>query len=446
MRVPSSLRILPTRRLALIIGLVAPIWILVSYIPSGTIVAGFAIAAMVAAVIADVVRLPPESGFALSRHAPDTIGLSEAAEGEYRLVSTWNRSAKLTLFDRMPGPIRRSPPATPEFAVPPGAGTILPFELTASRRGIYDLGPVALRISGPLQLVRRTLRFRFDDRITVAPSLSHVHRFRLLALQHQLRQAGIRAMRRRGDGRSFAALREYAVGDDPRIIDWKHSARRGKLISREFTVERGQTVMIAIDSGRMMTQLAGNLPRFEIALSAALVLSAVAAASGDRVGLIVFDDQIRAYVAPIAGVAATRAIRDALIAVEPTLAEPDYSSAFATLARRQRSRALIVFFTDVIDSRASRSVIANTAAGARRHLPLVVALRSDALFEAAVPAPAAEADSLYRSAAAEELVLARGEALQAMRRAGAAVVDVSPGTATAAVVNRYLEIKARGAL
>jgi len=446
MRIPASLRVLPTRRLALVLALLAPIWLAVSFIPFGTIVAVLAVAAVAAAVIADVVRLPPASGFALSRHAPHTAGLDEAAAGEYRLVSTWNRSAKLTLFDQMPGSIRRAPAATPEFAILPRARATVPFELTASRRGTYELGPVALRISGPLQLMRRTLHFRFDDGITVAPSLSHVHRFRLLAMQHQLRQAGVRAMRRRGEGRSFASLREYAVGDDPRIIDWKHTARRGKLISREFTVERGQTVMIAIDSGRMMTQLAGELPRFEMALSAALVLSAVAAASGDRVGLMVFDDQIRAYVAPIAGVGATRAIRDALIAVEPTLAEPDYASAFAALARRQRSRALIVFFTDVIDSRASRSVIANTAAGARRHLPLIVALRSDALFAAAPPAPAAEADSLYRSAAAEELLLARAEALHSMRRAGAAVVDVSPGTATAAVVNRYLEIKARGAL
>lgn len=446
MRIPASLRVLPTRRLALLIALTAPVWMVSLLVPSGSVVAILVVLTLALAVLADIVRLPGASDLSVSRHLPETTGLDDATAGEYHIASAWERAVAVILFDQMPNSIRRMQAEPATIVIPPSGRVTFPIEFTASRRGVHALGPVALRVRAPLGLVQRTLTWRLDDSLTVAPSLSKVHRFRLLAMQHQLRQAGVRAMRRRGEGRSFANLREYSVGDDPRIIDWKHTARRGKLISREFTVERGQTVMIAIDSGRMMTQIAGEVPRFELALSAALALSAVAAASGDRVGLMVFDEQVRAYVPPMAGVAATRTIRDALIAVEPTLAEPDYARAFATLARRQRSRALIVFFTDVIDPRASRSVIANTTIGTRRHLPLVVALRSDALFAAASPGPAADAGALYRSAAAEELVLARGEALHAMRLAGAAVVDASPGTATAAVVNRYLEIKARGAL
>lgn len=444
-RIPDSLRVLPTRRLALVLAVTAPVWLTAVVFPWGNVAGVAVVIGVVMIVVADIVMLPRVADITVTRTLPETTGLGDTAHGTYRIRSAWATPVHLTVVDSMPMSVARFT-ASLSVVTAPNSTTTIPISIRASRRGVWNLGPVAMRILAPLGLVQRTVVAGDSGSLTVAPSLAEVHRFRLLAMQHQLRQAGVRAMRRRGEGNSFANLREYSVGDDPRVIDWKHSARRGKLITREFTAERGQTVIIVIDSGRMMTQATGDASRFELALSAALVLSAVATASGDRIGLMVFDDRIRAYVPPTAGVAATRAIRDALIVTEPSLVEPDYASGFAALATRQRSRALIVFFTDVIDARASRSLIANTSSGMRRHLLLVVALRNDALFQAALPAPDVNAEGLFRSAAAEELILARGEALQAMRRGGAAVVDVSPATASAAVVNRYLEIKSRGAL
>jgi len=131
--------------------------------------------------------------------------------------------------------------------------------------------------------------------------------------------------------------------------------------------------------------------------------------------------------------------------VSATMREPDYAGAFRHLAMHQRKRALVVLFTDVMDARASRSLVAHVSRSAARHLVLVVALRNDAITGRAVPSGERPL-ALFESAAAEELVVGREEALERMRRAGATVLDVSPTGMTAAVVNRYLEIKARGAL
>jgi uncharacterized protein (DUF58 family) len=195
-----------------------------------------------------------------------------------------------------------------------------------------------------------------------------------------------------------------------------------------------------------MTQQAGPLPRFEYALSSALILANVAATSGDNVGVMIFDDQIRAYVPPGRGAATLRQIRDVLVPVQPTLVEPDYAAAFRTLSERHRRRSLLVLFTDVIDIRASRALIAHTARGARTHLPLVVALRNDAVLTAASVTAPTTTDSLYENAAAEELLSARDEALERMRRAGVDVLDVDPRAMSAGVVNRYLDLKGRGAI
>src|SRR5690606_24289072 len=131
-----------------------------------------------------------------------------------------------------------------------------------------------------------------------------------------------------------------------------------------------------------------------------------------------------------------------------TMAEPDYAGAFRTLSLRQRRRALVVMFTDVIDVRASRHILGMLTQRTRRHLPLLVALRNEEVIEAAIPradevGQTEHAQSPYTVTAAEELLGAREEALVAMRHAGVSVLDTPPDAVTAAVINRYLELKAR---
>ncbi|HEU4641889.1 MAG TPA: DUF58 domain-containing protein [Gemmatimonadaceae bacterium] len=436
---------LPTTRLATVLVLLAPVW-LISARPGGVPWALLALLVLLLVVALDIALLPARWQVSVERRVPDPLGLGDAAAGEYVLRSGVGRPLRVRLFDALPRGIDVDAARRGARTLPPRGTLALPMVLTGRVRGRWPLGPVVLRVTGRLGLVQRTLRYEPGDSVLVVPSMAGVRRFRLLSLQHRLRDAGIRAIRRRGEGTSFSNLREYAVGDDPRHIDWKATARRRKLITREYTVEQGQTVMIAIDAGRMMTQLAAGIPRFEYALSAATLLADVVVQSRDQVGLLLFDDEVRAFVPAARGREALERVRQSLIPAAATMAEPDYAAAFRVLAERHRKRSLIVLFTDVIDPRASHALLAHTARSASRHLLLVVALRNDQLMEAAMPARDASTTRLFESAAAEELVLAREEALLRMRRSGVEVLDVSPRRMTAAVINRYLEIKARSTL
>ena len=96
--------------------------------------------------------------------------------------------------------------------------------------------------------------------------------------------------------------------------------------------------------------------------------------------------------------------------------------------------------------RAARSLLGHLTRGASRHLALVVALRNDALLAATRLTEGANNRALYTTAAAEELIAERATALQRMRDAGVVVLDVAPDVMAAAVVNQYLELKARGSL
>lgn len=402
---------------------------------------------VLAATLLDVVLLPAASDLAVTRELPATVGVGDSADGTYRVESRWGRALHIALHDAVPPAFLDATHDGAERPLAPRGSMSLPIVAIGRARGETPLGDVALRVRTPLGLVARTLRYRHDDRIVVAPSLAGVRRFRWLAVHERLAAAGVRDARRRGEGRSFARLRDYVVGDDPRYIDWKATARRGHTITREFTVEQSQTMYVLVDAGRSMTQLAGAYPRFEYALSSALVLADVAVRAGDRVGAMVFDDRLRVLVPAQRGIGALHALRTALVPVQPTLVEPDYSAAFRALALRQRKRALVVLLTDVIDGRAARSLLAHLSRGASHHLAVVVALRNEALVTAAaLPAEGTGTGRLYASAAAEELLTERATALQRMRDAGVVVLDVAPDAMAAAVVNEYLELKARGAL
>lgn len=440
----SLLRFAPTPRLAVVVAASSLLWLLPG--SAGRWAAASGIVVVLAAVGVDWFRLPPRQLVDVTRNAPASTGIGDRVDGEYLVQSRWPHALTLELHDRMPAQVQGGVGRT-MVVVGPGGTASVPFGVTGMARGRATLGEVGVRVRTALGLVTVRYVVPLSDEMLVTPSVSGVRRLRLLAMQHRLDSVGIRALRRRGEGRGFAGLRDYVLGDDPRDIDWKATARRTKLTTREYTIERSQTVITLIDAGRNMTQLAGRFTRFEHALSSALVLTDVAVAAGDRVGTLVFDDEVRAFVPALQSRGALRRVRDAFVPLTPTLREPDYATAFRFLAAHQRKRALVVFFTDVIDARASQALVAHVTRSAAHHLALVVALRNDAVFEAALLRASGGGETrVYETAAAEELIEAREGALERMRRAGAVVLDVSPRLMTVGVVNRYLEIKARGAL
>ncbi|MBC7788490.1 MAG: DUF58 domain-containing protein, partial [Anaerolineae bacterium] len=280
---------LPTRRLAAFTALLAPVW-LVSLTPGGVVLAIGVTVGLAFAILYDVLTMPGKRDVDVELKLPPSVGIGDDASGEYLVHSRWPGRIRIRLHANLPPGIEQVPdshglsPALlrgsaaegPSVVVAPHGDTMFPFSVRGRTRGEFPVGPAALRVIGVLGLTQRTFMYAPSElgaaHITVTPSLTGVRRLRLLTVQHRLRDAGVRATRRRGEGTSFANLREYVLGDDPRHIDWKASARRQKLISREYSVEQGQTVVIAVDAGRLMTQLADPYSRFEYALSSALVL------------------------------------------------------------------------------------------------------------------------------------------------------------------------------
>src|SRR5205823_3742602 len=213
-----------------------------------------------------------------------------------------------------------------------------------------------------------------------------------------------------GEGRLFESLREWVPGDDLRRIDWKATAKRRKVITRQYEAERRQQVLLVLDTGRLLTAEIAGVSRLDYVVQAALELAYVAAQHDDNVGVMAFADGVQHFVAPQRGRLGLKRVLDVLAVVEATLIEPDYPGAFRYLAARNRKRALTVLFTDVIDRFASDALVANVASLRPRHLPLAVTLRNPEVDAVAVRrAPIHATHSRHRRAGtAVQLCDARG--------------------------------------
>ncbi len=387
----------------------------------------------------------PGAAISVTRDPLPALSVGRVGDVTYRWANAATRGAQLVVREIRPDIL--GGPQPPRAVRLPRQTTITDtVPVTPVRRGREAVGGFFIDSTGPLGLGRRRLRVELPWEVVVYPSLASVRLRASVAEALRRREAGTKPVRQLGEGRLFESLREWVPGDDLRHIDWKATARRRKVITRQYEAERRQQVLLVLDMGRLMTaEVTAGVARLDFAVQAALELAYAAAQYDDNVGIMTFADGVQHFVAPERGHTGIRRILDVLAVVQPRLVEPDYPGAFRYLAVRNRKRALTVLFTDVIDRFASDALVANVATLRPRHLPLAVTLRNPELDAAAALRPDTPRDA-FRKAAAEELLHARDDALGHMRRSGVLVIDVTPQRAAQAVVAKYLDLKRRGTL
>jgi uncharacterized protein (DUF58 family) len=363
------------------------------------------------------------------------------------------RPATFRLRDVTP-PVFRVDGSEASGSCRPGSSTTIDYRVMPMHRGAYRLGPLAVRLLGPLGLSWRQRRWPAAEPVKVYPNLLAIRSYESLARRGHLQEIGVRNARRFGGGTEFDQLRDYGPDDDYRRINWKATARTGRVISTVYRTERAQNVVLVLDAGRLMTTpvrpegvIAGAGPRpaltrFDHAVNAALLLSFVAQQTGDRTGLLCFGDQIIRYLPPRPGRRSFLSITHAIHDIEPELNEPDYGMALRYLAARNTQRSLVVLFTDVTEPEAASPLIQGVQYLARRHLCLVVTMR-DPDLERLATVPPTETKHVYERAVARTVLDNRERTLRLLRDRGVLSLDAIADKISAEAVNRYLEIKAR---
>ena len=435
---------LPSRRLIIMVLPAALIFLAGAYFKPLTGLGLIYVLVLAACVLFDALLLPRRRGIVIERLAGERISLGVRARVCFRIRNATRRRLRIQLAEDLPVGLDGTG-VTSEGLFDGGAEGTLEYSLTASARGRYELADVDVRVLPALGLLYRQYRLKIPLEVQVYPNLLNLRRYDLMLRRGLLYEQGLARQRLIGQGYEFESLRQYAPGDDMSRVDWKATARRRKLMVRNYAPERRQSILIALDVGRATAAEFDGVSRLDHFVSASLMLAFVAMRQGDWISLVAFSDRIESYLPPVRGAKSIERVVRALCDVKPRLVAADYAGACRFLGLRNRKRSLICLMTDVIDHDASAIVIAYLARFARHHLPLAVTLKDPDLHALASESLATSKD-IYAKAIALDVIAARQEALTDMRRRGVSVLDVPPKSLTPDLINRYLQIKSAGRL
>ncbi len=432
---------IPTGWSALLIALVVVPLAIVQ--PDRWLVMLVALLAIAVAMIVDFAAAPNPSGIDVVREFPSSLTLGETGDLRWLVQNRTGRSVRVSVADAL-WPSFQASRRSSRFAIAANRQHRFGATIAPLRRGRFPFGAITLRTTGPLRLVHRQQTRTVPDTLAVLPA--YPSRDLMRTRMRIPLETGIRSVRTRGTGTDFDQLREYRPGDDIRRVDWAATARQQKAIVRDYRAERNQHVVGLLDNGRLMAGTVGGAPRVEHAMDAVLGLTQVASQLGDNVGLITFDNQVRGIVPSSNSKAQFARVTEAMYLLDPQYDESAYRVAFTTAASRFRRRSLFVVFTDLVESVVVDSLLPALKSLTRTHLVMVAAVRDPDVAMWASTARHDDAEASYRSAAAVSSLDARERTIASLSALGVVVVDARPGELATGVVDKYLELKAKGRL
>lgn len=433
--------IAPTLRAIWLMLLGLPVLLLIAVLaPALWVISGGWIAIIFGAMLVDITLAPRRTAVSVSVDAPPVLYMNSADD----VAITISVGAG-------PLPIHiNALLETNDFIAPPNATILRGWAerqhtftraLRPVRRGNGELRRLWIDWTGPLGLARIKRVETLNINIPVTPNTRWVQE-EAVRLYTRDADFGIKMQLERGDGSEFDALREFSAGMDRRAIDWKHSARHRQLLAKEFRTERNHNIVFAFDTGRLMCEPLGGVPKIDRAINAALLLAYVSLRSGDKTALFGFDAQPTVTSNVLSGVSAFPHMQQLASKLDYSVEEANYTLALTSLASRLERRSLIVLFTDFVDTISAELMLENVKRLMDRHLIIFACFEDEQLADM-IEAEPKTADLVSRAVIADGLLKERELVLRKLEHLGVQVVETRPERFSADLVSRYLDIKRR---
>ena len=431
----------PTPRAVVLFAVGIPPTLVVVLIEPNLWILGFGHLGFAAAItVLDALRTLPARALDLDVAVPPRVFTGE--EDRIRVALSagdrWPATTAELACDADSGLAIAPPPRVP---LAPGRRAETSIAIRSLRRGTGRVRNLWVRWPGPLGLTTRQIVKPLDAEVAMSPNV-RPDRGRGLRSWDQALPHGVKPRSQPGDGSEFDALREYRPGLDHRSIDWKHSARHQTLVSKEFRAERNHQIVLAFDTGYLMSEPVDGVPRLDHAINAGLALAWVSLRSGDRVGVFGIDSAVRLAATPVRGTRNFLRIQDAAATLAYRHEETNFTLGLADLLGRLRRRSLVILQTAFVDTVTAELMVAGVERLASRHLVLFVTVQDPGLAAAVDAEPKRLAD-LSRAVVADSLIRERRIVLERLRRLGVHCLDVPRERVGAELVDRYLTIRRR---
>lgn len=384
----------------------------------------------------DYWRLPRYKELTLRRE--DSIEL-ERARPEAITIQLINRSSRPIIFqlvDHLPASFDRPFPINGQLAE--NAEIALSYKTKASERGDYTLGETSIRVRSSLSLWQKQFSFYQPVSVKVIPDMTMVREV-IHSLQTLLTTAGTRIKRNRLGSGEFAQVRTYEVGDDPRKMNWRQTAKQAELMTNVYEPEHGKQITLLIDCGRTMGVELKEVNRLERSLEAALTVAAGALQQGDYVSVLAFSNHVKVYVPPGKGIDHFKTILAELYHLKSDGYETNFSNAFAFLNQRQSKRSLLMLFSDLDTFLYEETAFRSIGLLKRRHFLLILSI-SDPILEETVHSAPETTERAFMISIAEREIMKRRHAIKKWSIQGQSVIEVPEEQLAVTALSRYIDV------
>ena len=390
----------------------------------------------------DAFRRDHEAAVTIERLVQGNLAVGVWHDVRLRICHEFDRLRTISIFDHYPDHADYQNLPQP-ISLIPNRFSICRYRVRPMMRGNATFHPAYVLLPSPLGFWNFRRFVGKSTTVKVFPDFAAIGHLRLLATDNLTSQMGIKLKQRRGEGLEFHQLREYQENDDIRRIDWKATARKRKLIAKDYQDERDQQIILMLDCGRRMRPKDGQLSHFDHALNATLLLGYVALRQGDAVGVMSFSGQKR-WLPPQKGMTTINGISRALYDLHSTTEASDYSLAAQELMRLQRKRSLVILLSNVHDEN-SDDLAAALKLLQKKHLVVLANVRESVLDHIMTEA-ITSFDQAIRYAGTLDYLVTRKRIRDNFVKQGMLCLDTTPQKLPIELVNQYLGIKGSGKL
>lgn len=319
------------------------------------------------------------------------------------------------------------------------------YNFTPTRRGEYEFQDVFFIISSVFRLVSRRIDISAKQTIRVYPSVKQMKKYELMVFQQQKTSSGIKKIRRLGNNSEFEQIRNYIQGDELKTVNWKATSRGRDLMVNQYQEEKSQHIYCIIDKSRTMQVEFDNLSMLDYSINSALVFSNITLKKGDKTGIITFSDKIGSQLVAEKVKGQLRRIMELLYNQKTHYKEANFELLFESIRKTIKTRSMLILYTNFETEFAMRRALPILRKINQKHVLVVVFFKNNELEEMAYQ-PVKTTRDIYKTVVSEKMVSVKSRIAQELSQNGIHTILTRPEELSINSINKYLELKAKGAI
>lgn len=380
----------------------------------------------------------------VDRRVGDRLSLGDENDVSYSVQSAYPFAIGYEVLDEYPEKLQVRNVAL-KGRLGPWQTAVERFAVRPLSRGIYAFGFCNVLVTSPLGLLVRRLKLSEEKQLPVYPSFIRINQAELLSISNQLVKIGNKRIRRIGNSLEYDHIRSYVLGDDPRHINWKSTARRGGLQVNHYIDERAQDIYCLIDKSRSMKMPFKGMALLDYAINASLMLSHVALHKGDHAGLITFEDRPSGFLKAASGARQLYKVMEMLYHEATSFHEVDLGALYAEVNHRISNRSLLLLYTNFESIDSLKRQLPYLKMLNRRHLLIVIFFKNTEVEHLATK-HASTIEGIFTQSVAARMMDEKYLIRDTLTKSGILALYTDPDHLSADVVNQYIEVKRSGVL